>query len=411
MTAPTLEPVRAGERVTAVDVLRGFALLGILLVNFGGKVGAWLPSMDRAVQTGLDLLVTESFYPLFSFLFGLGLALQLTRARGAGLVHLYLRRLLVLFLIGTVHSLLIWDGDILVQYAMLGVLLIPLHRLPSRGVLLVALLLMAFQFGQSRVREAVEGWHSTPERERDRELATGLREERYRVEGNLELRAEEDGSWRDNLESRWHKYSRKVNRYLHPLSALGADYLLLFVLGLYVGRRRLLEQARSHRRGLAVVAVVGAIAALVGNALPRWYPDVGAEAELALWMAANYGMTMFYIAGLTVLAARGRRAAQNLSVLGPVGRMGLTNYLLQSLVMTFLFFPYGIGIPDLGATLRLLVDLGFFFLVQVPLSHWWLARYRFGPAEWVWRSLTYGRFQPMRLGEVAPQPVPLLEVS
>ena len=409
MTTPALEPVRPGERVPVVDVLRGFALLGILLVNFEGEVGALFPSIDRAVRTGLDLLVSESFYPLFSFLFGLGLALQLTRAQGAGLVHLYLRRLLVLFLIGTVHSLLIWDGDILVQYAMLGVLLIPLHRLPSRGVVLVAVLLLAFQFGESRVRRAVEGWRSTPASEQARELATGQREERYRIEGNLELRAGEDGTWRDNLASRWYKYSRKVNDYLHPLRALGADYLLLFVIGLYVGGRRLLEQARLHRSGLAVAAVLGAMAALVGNVIRQSFPEVGADAELALWMAANYGVTVVYVAGLILLVVRGRWAGQKLSALAPVGRMGLTNYLLQSLVMTLLFFPYGIDLPDLGAALRVLVNGGFFFAVQVPLSHWWLTRYRFGPAEWVWRSLTYGRFQPMRLGGVAPPPVPLFE--
>jgi len=76
-------------------------------------------------------------------------------------------------------------------------------------------------------------------------------------------------------------------------------------------------------------------------------------------------------------------------------------------VMTMLFFPYALGLPDLGATLRLLVDCGFFFLVQVPLSHWWLARYHFGPAEWVWRSLTYGSAQPWRRARPALQPIPL----
>lgn len=392
-----VEPVRPAERIPLIDILRGFALLGILLVNFEGGVGSTLPSLDRAVQTGLDLLVSESFYPLFSFLFGLGFALQLGRARNAGVVHVYLRRLIGLFLIGTVHALLIWSGDILVNYALLGLLLIPLYRLPSRGVLLVGLLLLAFHLEGTRMRQVVRSWSSTPERVHSRELAQGLRDEARQIEGNLEVRTDQSGSWRAHLAIRWTTYGREVGGSVRLFDALRSDILLLFVIGLYVGRRRLLEDVRARRRGFALAAALGALAAVGIPLLLTLFPDAPDEVWWLRDMAANWGVTAFYIGAIALLVTAGGRAARKLSMLAPVGRMALTNYLLQSVVMTLLFFPYALGLPDLGATARLLVDVGVFFLVQVPLSQWWLARFQCGPVEWVWRSLTYGRPQPLRL--------------
>ena len=407
MIAP-IQPVGAGERVAVVDILRGFALFGILLVNFAGGTGSLVPSVDGAVGTGLDLLVSDSFYPLFSFLFGLGLALQLHRARGAGLAHLSLRRLLVLFLIGTGHALLIWDGDILVWYAMLGLLLIPLQKLSVRAVLLVALFLFGFQFVGPRVQGALGSWRSTPEREQVRELAEGVRQEDFGMQGNLGLLAQENGSWRDNVAYRWDKYSRRMNQYSAPVRVLSEQILFLFVVGLYVGRRRLLEDFRRRRRGFALMATLGALLAIAVPVVLKLFPDAPDEVWTLRDMAVNWGVTAFYVGGITLLVAAGGRAARKLALLAPVGRMGLTNYLMQSIVMTLLFFPYALDLPEFGATVRVLIDCGFFFLVQVPLSHWWLARFHFGPAEWLWRSLTYGYAQPMRRDDAGRQGAPLL---
>jgi hypothetical protein len=126
--------------VELIDILRGFALLGILTVNFWGWSGESARSLDRIVSLVLDIAVSSSFYPLFSFLFGLGFAVQLLRARerGAGISALYLRRMLALFLIGAFHAIVVWQGDILVSYSLIGILLILLHRLSDRWLLTIA---------------------------------------------------------------------------------------------------------------------------------------------------------------------------------------------------------------------------------------------------------------------------------
>ena len=134
MSAMPLTPVASSERVELIDILRGFALLGILTVNFWGTSGESVRRLDLILSKTLDIVVSASFYPLFSFLFGLGFAVQLqrARARGAGIVLTYLRRMLALFLIGSFHAIVIWDGDILTWYALFGLVLIPLHRLSDR---------------------------------------------------------------------------------------------------------------------------------------------------------------------------------------------------------------------------------------------------------------------------------------
>jgi uncharacterized protein len=110
---------------------------------------------------------------------------------------------------------------------------------------------------------------------------------------------------------------------------------------------------------------------------------------------SDYGVTGFYIAGIAFVASAGRRPEAVLRVLAPAGRMALSNYLIQWLVMLWLVKPYG-SEPDFSTTAALLVNIAFFLLIQVPLSHWWMRRFRFGPAEWLWRSLTYSRVQPFR---------------
>ena len=150
--------------------MRGFALFGVLIVNWSSLPGSLLPGADLVVDTGLDLLVFDSFYPQFSFLFGLGFAVQLMRAqdRGAGVTHLYLRRLSVLFLFGAAHFILLWNGDI-GAYALTGFLLIPLARLPMRALFGVLVVLLVIQVAPPPFLE------SPPSADRTaRDEATGL---------------------------------------------------------------------------------------------------------------------------------------------------------------------------------------------------------------------------------------------
>lgn len=396
MTAATrpLRPVGAGERIVLLDVLRGFALLGILLVNFWGGAGTTVPRVDAFVSSFLEHAGRGSFYPLFSLLFGVGFGLQLLRARerGRGVALLYLRRMLVLFLIGTVHAVFIYGGDILVDYAVYGLLLVPFGRLPDRALLVVIGLLVLMQIGNQPVRNAIMTWREgDPQVE---ELRMEARYEARTVERHRSHADEGELSYAAVTAERWRGYSG-IHGFLRVERILINDILLLFFIGMYAARRRVFETAAARRRGFLVLGAASALAIGLGHSYTAMELDWGHAAEMLQWWAIDKGPTVLYIALIALLFTTFRAATRALSVFAAPGRMALTIYLTQSVVLTLLLQPYGLGLT-LTTTAQLLFNLAFFFLLQVPLSHWWLSRYQYGPAEWLWRSATYGAAQPVR---------------
>jgi uncharacterized protein len=399
--------------VELIDILRGFALLGILTVNFWGSGGESARRLDRIISDVLDIAVSSSFYPLFSFLFGLGFAVQLVRARerGAGVVTVYVRRMLALFLIGAFHAIVIWNGDILVMYSVLGLLLIPLHRLPDRWLLtLAAVPLIAGSLGPT-VPSLLNRIGGAPAAE-----ATLLREmansERTRAVGALSERYDLDStstrvaSFTTSITMRWRQFQSTV-QWLVSRNTLLADVPAFFLIGFVVGRRRILQEAARHRRGLTVAAAIGLVASVVGTLVVYVMEPTSRVLDSLGWTLSDYGATMFYISAISVGVTFVPAVARAFRHFAPAGRIGLTNYLLQSTTMTLLFNHYGASLKQPPTSAWLAINLVFFFGLQLPFSLWWIRRFRFGPAEWVWRSLTYGSPQPMRLGAVpntAPQP-------
>lgn len=401
--APRLQPVDPSERIEVIDILRGFALLGILLVNFWGSSGEGANRLDKIVSEVLDIAVSSSFYPLFSFLFGLGFALQLLRARqrGAPVVDLYLRRMLALFLIGSFHAIVIWDGDILVHYALLGLLLIPLHRLPDGWLWVIVAVPLLLSLWGPQVRAftaslsgpaAAEATYLREIEENQRSLALDAINQRH----ELDDRSTRLESFASAVSARWERYARRL-RSMFSRNFLLDDILAFFVLGLIVGRRRVLQEAQRYRRLLGVVAGVALAACVSGTLVAIVVEPENRTLNGLAWYGNDYGATMFYIAGLTLVVTTWRRVAALLRPLAAVGRIGLTNYLMQSVFMTVFFSRYGFGLDEPSTSVWVLVNLLFFTAVQIPLSMWWVARYRFGPAEWVWRSMTYGAVQPLRM--------------
>lgn len=402
-TPDLLAPVTAGERVDLIDILRGFALLGILLVNFWGSSSDAANRLDKIVSDVLDIAISASFYPLFSFLFGLGFALQLLRARerGAGVMNLYLRRMLALFLIGTFHAVVIWDGDILVHYSLLGLLLIPLHRLRDRWLWPVVAIPLVLGLWGERVRAFTAGASGPAAAEASllRDMEEGQRTWSF---NNISERYEKDraasraDAFSSAISVRWHRYTVGVRR-MFSRNFFMSDILAFFVLGLIIGRRRVLQEASRHKRLLTITAVI-ALAACVAGTLVAYVvePENRVFGRLGYY-GNDYGATLFYIAFISLAVTSWPRVAAFLRPLSAVGRVGLTNYLLQSLMMTVLFSRYGLAIDDPPTSLWVVINLLFFMAVQIPFSLWWVARFRFGPAEWVWRTMTYGTRQPMRI--------------
>jgi len=398
-----LAPVPAAERVELVDVLRGFALLGILLINvqvFAAPLQLWFSELkrwpgplDRTVEILVRFSVQGKFYTLFSLLFGLGLAIQMQRAeeRGAGPAAFVARRLGWLLAIGLVHAFLIWMGDILVVYAVLGFLLIPFRGRRVKTLAIWAGVLLALP---PLVLAVPTFLVDVP--------GPGADEVAESIESALA--AYSSGDLGRIFDQRAHDVLM-----VWAFSFMSApSFLGLFLLGAIAGRLGRFRDAaacgalaRRWLRPLAAIGVLGNLVLVVAMEVdPRPFSPVGWIGQLCATLGLP-AMALAYVAAIVLLVERaGWR--RRLAPLAAVGRMALSNYLLQSLVCTAIFNGYGwIGLYGRvsihqGVLLAIAV-----FALQVPWSNWWLRRYRFGPLEWVWRSLAYGRRQPLRLEPAA----------
>lgn len=410
----SLAPVTGADRIQALDVVRGFALLGILLMNIEGMAGPLMASMtgldpqltgaDRWVDGAIYLLVQGKFYPLFSMLFGMGFAVMLMRAEAAQrpFFGLYLRRVLALLAIGLAHALLVWSGDILVTYALMGFLLLlffrrtPQSRLPKWGIALMlvpAVLTLSLGLLGSAMQAMPEAARAGFDEAMARQAV------QMAAEIDSQRQAYGSGSFAEATVQRLHDFTSMIGFIL----IYGAFILGLFLVGAWFARSGAIarpgEFERLHWRLRWVALPVGL--AMVGVSF--WLEptldfgrlDLRASTAQVLQMLGGAVMALGYL-GWVVRGLQCPAVAGGLNALAPAGRMALTNYLLQSLVMTTLFFGYGLGwFGQLPRAWQPLLVLAFFGL-QVALSQWWMARFRFGPAEWLWRAATYAQRPPMR---------------
>jgi uncharacterized protein len=406
-------PVQQAERIQIVDILRGFALFGILLVNmafFSYPFQAVLfpadpdmPWYDRVAAWLIHFLAEGKFYALFSLLFGLGMILLMERieARGRKFVPFYVRRLLALFLIGLVHAFLIWPGDILIIYALLGFPLILFCKARPRTLLIWAVLLIAVPLifiAAATGLVALGGM--TPEGAQQIEQIFAEVEAGYRADLARAEQVYATGNYLKITAQRAYDY---LSMGLTSLFVLGFNILAMFLVGVYFGKRRIFNNLAAHRPLFRKLLTWGLIVGLIGNAIyatlimdiPRY--DLSIELLVAT-VAQGIGaplLMLAYVAAICLLALRpawGRR----LQTLTPVGQMALTNYLLQSIICTLIFYGYGLALfGQVGAAWGIVLTV-VIYLLLIPFSHWWMKRFLYGPAEWLWRSMTYWKVQPIR---------------
>ncbi|MEL1265185.1 DUF418 domain-containing protein [Pseudoxanthomonas putridarboris] len=415
MTAPATEnlaPVAPGERIEAMDVLRGFALLGILLMNIEGFVGPLLASAtgidpaltgaDRAVDALVYVLVQGKFYTLFSLLFGMGFAVMSQRAEQAGrpFAGVYWRRGLVLMAIGLVHAIFVWAGDVLVTYALCSFLLLAFRPLPARFFVGLGLgsyaLPVGFMFMMGALGSLLAGsadWERTMA-----EMGTQL-------QGIVESERIAYGTG-TYAEATWQRV-KDTGLALSNITMFGFIVFGMFLLGAWFVRSGAIarpgEFARLYR-GLRWFAWPLGLAAMLGSVALAPAMDMATfnmrlSTAFALQMLANLLMCLGYVAWI-MRALQSSWWRRPLGWLAQAGRMALTNYLMQSLICTWVFYGYGLGyFEQLPRAWQVPFVLAV-FVVQVLASHAWLSRFRFGPMEWAWRSLTYLKPQPMRLRAV-----------
>jgi uncharacterized protein len=404
---PALEPVRGEEREIALDILRAFALFGVLMVNWQlwfrtnplryEKQFPYPGIADQIADGARNLLFDGRFLALFSLLFGAGLAIQAERAeRATGRPKRFLaRRLAVLFLLGAAHVGLLWSGDILHIYAVVGlVLLLVLRRKVKTvgivGGIFVALpLVIGVGYGAVQVLRGAP----RPERKPDDPAETIATLNRF-------IQGYGQGDLFEVARMRFEEYAR----YAPLIPVLVLYSFTLATLGVFAWKMGIFTRTSEHRRLLKWTLVLGLVFGLGIRSAEMIVREIYRMEAFGWWSIAVGGLspvgmtlaTLGYGSGILLLLQRDRPRAA-LTHLAPVGRMALTNYLLHSIIGSIVFYGFGFGLYDkLGPAVGALLVIAV-FTAQVIVSPLWLRRFRFGPVEWVWRSLTYWRPQPMRL--------------
>lgn len=413
---PTWGPVQPEERIALIDVLRGIALFGIIAANMRGFAGpriayfnvglVWQTRTDFWVQAFIDTFIQGKFITLFAFLFGVGFSLQFSRAeaRGSRFGPTYRRRQGALVLIGLLHQVLFWWGDVLVTYGLGGYLLMAFRKRASKTVLIWALSLMVFPvvgiggylvFRQIRPQSAQQLAQASIRGERNKLD--------QRQEASRYVHIFQSGTFPQIFRARLDDVKDEL------VAQPGVVFytLPLFLLGLYVFRRGIFQDPEANRALLQKGLVIGLVAGIPINIISTWLqvvwdaqprtggPTVVMAALVATRLLGRPILSMGYACAVALLFLH-RSWRSRILPFGAIGRTALTNYLLQTVVCTTIFNAYGGGLFGRVHLLPLFVLSITIYLLEVPLSQGWLTGHRFGPAEWVWRTLTYGKAPAMK---------------
>jgi uncharacterized protein len=373
------------ERIIAIDVLRGFSLLGILLVNmpyFSLPVlydKKEFNGLDHWTAVAIDIACEASFYPLFAFLFGFSMIVLRDRLRQRQLpfVRIFVRRFMFLLVVGLIHAFLIWFGDILISYALVGGILLLFANARPRAWLSGAIICFSvLHFSMVLLLGMTSGLEGTKEADH----------------GNAALAAKafyhyQNGTLSDIFWQRWNDWM-----YVNGSGGLlftVATMLPICLFGGYVAQKRWVEEADRYTGVIRQVALLSLIAGLFLKTLPYFTIDN----EFTAYIQNIFGGTSLacFYGTVILLLLQKNWWKQKLMIFQYIGKMSLTNYLLQSIVCTMLFYHYGLGwygkMSMFAGTLLAII----LYSVQLVISRQWLRHFQFGPMEWIWRCVSYGK--------------------
>lgn len=406
------EPIQIKERIEVIDIIRGFALLGILIANMAwynspalyfdilGKE-IWTGSWDTITSSFINIFVQGKFYSIFSFLFGLGFAIFFERARErtSNPKLLFYRRLFILLLIGLVHAFFIWYGDILVTYAVLGFLLPLFFNLRPKTLIKwaislfgVFILFMALMMGlmdlgrtynESMITDSLQPFYT--------EIERGI---------TNSFHAYGKGTFSEIM-------AQRTSDALFAISQVFTGIFIifpLFLFGLYTWKKKIFQNIEANlsliKKTWIWSLVIGLSMSIVKFVFKNLLGTDFYSSNTVIHMFAGFfgdtGLCFFYMSSI-VLLCQNKKWQLKLKPWSYMGRMALSNYLLQSIICTTIFYSYGFGLygkvgPALGFILSIVI-----FIIQIFISKYWLKYYQFGPLEWLWRCLTYGKFFKIRL--------------
>ncbi len=399
----TATPLPATERVPTLDILRGFALMGILIMNMPGFSSSffaesdgshlWTGQVDQIAEHVREALFSGKFNSMFSLLFGIGFTIQFARMQERDPGHataLYLRRLSALLVFGLIHAFVFWPGDVLHNYAVLGfVLVLGLRRVSDRGIVALIVACLLYPALNGVLRLLVITKEITAERVR-----VGLA-----FDASNQIAFGQGGFFdmvRENTRMMVHFYGDWLNLW----GAFGWYVMLglTMLIGVLAGRRRWVQRADELmpliRRLMWWALALGLSCGLAFTVIFELNREPGPSPIKVVgsvcYSLSRLSMMIFFVL-LIVRLAQSVRARRWLAPWAAAGRMPLTNYLIQTAICITLFQQWGFGLwMKMGPALGLVLSLAIFFVVQVPLSLWWLKRHDRGPMEALWARLTYG---------------------
>lgn len=381
-------PTMIGNRIDALDMLRGFALLGIFIANMLVFHSPYFyldphtyfstPS-DVASFKLINIFVEASFYPIFAMMFGYGLNMQYEKslANKTSYAPMMAKRFAILMAFGLIHALFIWSGDILFTYALMGFIMIAIVRIPKKWLMPIALvtyliptlLLIGGTYILTKMdpNQLMEGFVDIHQIERA-------------------ITAYAHGSYGEALAFR-------ITEWLIiglPAVFMGVFMVLpLIMIGTAFSKYKLFERAAEWKGRIAIVTLISLVAGIFIKSLP--YTDVNTYYNTLIQQLIGGPILAVGYAGLIILLCQ---LPIFLTIFRPVskaGRMSLTTYLTQSIVATLLFYNYGFGMygkVDLETGTLIAVGI---FVLQVIFAELWFLKFKMGPFEWLWRKGTYGK--------------------
>lgn len=406
-------PIAKSQRLEIIDLLRGFALLGILMVNLplmnapyavqSGEFMLWTDPLNHYAHWFILFFFTGKFYTIFSMLFGIGFYFFLKKANetGESVLPVFRARLSWLLLIGILHVVLLWYGDILVFYALFGFVMILFRNKSNKALIVWAVIiltipvllsislvgLMKIALSMPEVAESVQVG-----------VQTAVENMKNFVEKALVVYS--TGTFSEIVAVRLEEFQN----ILAGLLFFFPNVLAMFLIGMVLARNKVFEDIEVSKPFFKKLFFISLAVALVFNTAFAWF-GVRLSMSSLDWNFAGYmvgqaygapALSFVYISIIAHCYHHGYFQKLSKAIIN-TGRMALTNYLMQSIIATTIFFSYGLGLygkVNLWQGILLTVTI---YVIQVLWSNFWLKYYRFGPMEWLWRSLTYRKMQKMKV--------------
>lgn len=406
-----VSPVRQTDRIVLLDALRGLAIFGILMVNlplmykpitsmlFGGNVDGSL--LNMLSESFIKFFFEGKFYVLFSMLFGYGFWLFINKKteEGKSIVPVFRRRVFFLLVFGALHVILLWAGDILVFYALFGFILLLFRRVSDRGLIKWAIWIAIIPSVLAILSALMVGLAShspVAAAEMNEGFAESIKYMKSFTENVYNVYS--TGSFSEIVSVRLSEYGVLLPGMLFFYPVV----LAMFLVGVWSARKNLISNYSQHLTffkkifwwGLGIGVVSNAIYAISYQYVTPVVPGAWEAVNSVTHTLGGISLGFFYASAIVLLYAKGKTYLINL--FAPVGRMALTNYLMHSIIAIILFHPYGFGLFGQVEAWQGILLAVVIFALQIPFSIIWLRTFRFGPFEWLWRTLTYWKLQPFR---------------